>query len=59
MHYTVVESSDLQDLISQVNSHLADGWEPQGGVAVVYSPVSGSWYFYQALAAQTADDNEV
>jgi len=49
MEYRVIETNSLEDLHSRVNTLLVGGWEPQGGLCVVYSPNSGSWWFYQAL----------
>jgi hypothetical protein len=49
MEYRVIETNSLEELNSRVNTLLVGGWEPQGGVCVVYSPNSGSWWFYQAL----------
>ncbi len=33
MEYTVIETDDRKELISKVNEHIRDGWQPQGGVA--------------------------
>jgi len=33
MEYFVIESSNLADLISQINKYLAAGWRPKGGIA--------------------------
>ena len=47
MKYKIIESSYLFDLEDKVNKHLEDGWEPQGGVALL--PFGFSDRFVQAL----------
>jgi hypothetical protein len=49
MEYRVIETNSLDELHSRINTLLVGGWEPQGGVCVVYSPNSGNWWYYQAL----------
>jgi hypothetical protein len=50
MEYQVVEAhGDVQKLQVAVNELIQDGWEPQGGVAVGYSPQSMTWWYYQAM----------
>jgi hypothetical protein len=34
MYYTVIESNELDDLISEVNTSIENGWQPLGGVSV-------------------------
>jgi hypothetical protein len=43
MEYQIVKCSELQDLVTVVNKHIADGWRPIGGVTFypVYSDNSG------------------
>ena len=33
--YTIVEASTVAALVSEVNYHIARGWKPIGGVAVL------------------------
>jgi len=50
--YQVVETNGvhgLTDLVTQVNDLLAAGWEPTGGVYVVFSHVTKNWWYYQAM----------
>lgn len=43
--YTIVEGYTASECIKRVNQHIADGWEPLGGVAYGGS----DQYFYQAM----------
>lgn len=51
-NYTVLESTDLRQLIRDVKAYLDDGWEPLGGVSTV--PTGGPFLtggrFLQTLA---------
>jgi hypothetical protein len=50
MHYRVVEAKDTEELETQVNEMIRDGWTPLGGVSVVNSHAHAShWWFYQAM----------
>lgn len=54
MEYKVIEAQDdAQKLQEAVNQHIAEGWEPQGGVALGYSPNSLTWWYYQAMVRKT------
>lgn len=59
MEYKVIEvQQSATHLEQEVNRHLGERWVPLGGVAVIYSPASGVWYFYQALVRYpNAPDN--
>lgn len=47
MEYTVIESSNLSTLITEVNHYISDGWIPQGGICE--SGENGELLFFQAL----------
>jgi hypothetical protein len=49
MEYFVCEAQSPVALRDEVNRFLAKGWRPLGGVAVICSPNSGTWWYYQAL----------
>jgi Domain of unknown function (DUF1737) len=50
MEYKVIEAKDESTILQEaVNQHIQEGWAPIGGVAVVYSPDSLDWWFYQAM----------
>ena len=40
--YTVIKNLALPDLVNEVNQHIQDGWQPQGGVAKEHHQ---GWYF--------------
>jgi hypothetical protein len=46
--YRVAQDENYQQFLDEVNEALADGWEPQGGVAVRNQP-DGDPVLYQAL----------
>lgn len=33
--YTIIECSNLFDLVEQVNAMIEDGWQPLGGVVII------------------------
>jgi Domain of unknown function (DUF1737) len=50
MRYRVIEAKDVEGLEQDVNEHIAEGWQPLGGVAVVNSQANTyAWWFYQAM----------
>lgn len=49
MRYQVLECDGKEKLEREVNERLAQGWQVQGGVNIVYSPMSGSWRYCQAM----------
>jgi hypothetical protein len=55
VEYKVIEASgEVSKLEAEVNRHIQEGWVPVGGIAVVYSPNSGTWWFYQAMVSEPA-----
>lgn len=51
VEYTLVDSSDVTELIAKVNRLIDEGWRPQGGIAVAWFDVAGdltAWH-YQAM----------
>ena len=57
MRYRVIEAKDVEGLEQDVNEHLADGWQPLGGVAVVNSQANTyAWWFYQAMVRPDRDE---
>lgn len=55
--YCIVDNSDMASLAQLVNTRIAEGWVPIGGVCAVTSDFdwSGAWY-YQAMTL--ADDRK-
>jgi hypothetical protein len=50
VQYIVVEvREDVIAFQTTVNERIQDGWQPQGGMAVVYAPDTLEWWFYQAM----------
>jgi hypothetical protein len=50
MEYKILEADgEAQKLEEMVNSHIADGWEPIGGLCVVNSHSLNTWWYYQAM----------
>lgn len=47
MHYKVICSGKVEDLVERVAESLKGGWKCQGGVSVTCD--DGSDYFYQAM----------
>ena len=47
MKYTVIFHYNFRDFETGVNDAIKNGWEPQGGVAVFYTP--NSITYYQAM----------
>jgi hypothetical protein len=52
MRYRICEADNVPELVKLVNQSLDEGWEPQGGMSVAYSPGSMKWWFYQALVTR-------
>src|SRR5262245_18407786 len=56
VEYEVIESNkSAQKLESVVNERMEEGWEPVGGIAVVYAPQSMTWWYYQAMIKKPRD----
>jgi hypothetical protein len=50
MVYKLIEAKgDAAKLQDAVNELIQDGWQPLGGIPVVFSPNTGTWWFYQAM----------
>lgn len=49
MDYKVITSSDLDILVTSVNSSIKAGWVCQGGVAVTDSITGGYVVYHQAM----------
>jgi hypothetical protein len=47
MDYTVIRETNLEQLIKQVQEHIAGGWVPLGGVSA--SLAMGATLFCQAM----------
>ena len=45
MHYKVLSSQDVDELVKFVNDSVTDGWIPLGGIAVSIMNDSGVHYF--------------
>jgi len=59
MRYRLLEAKDVEGLEQEVNEHIADGWQPLGGVAVVNSQANTyAWWFYQAMVRPDGDPDE-
>lgn len=43
------DNSSLSSLSRQVEDFIEHGWEPQGGVAVMYDSRTDTTYVYQAM----------
>jgi hypothetical protein len=49
MPYRILEADSAERLQEQVNLYIYKGWRPIGGVSVVNSHATSSWWYYQAL----------
>lgn len=47
--YTILESTSLSHLIYQVNNHMKEGWELQGGVSTGKANRLNNNIFLQAM----------
>jgi Domain of unknown function (DUF1737) len=52
MHYHICEAQSAKALQEDVAHLIAKGWRPAGGVSVVNSHNSGTWWYYQAMVFQ-------
>jgi hypothetical protein len=48
MKYQIASATSLEELVKEINSALAKGWKPIGGVAVVVD-ADGTTRFLQAV----------
>lgn len=55
--YTLVRSSNSQELVDAVNKLIGEGWVPQGGVAVRPSTEYSDAIFIQALIKEVPNGN--
>lgn len=49
MEYQIIRSMDDEKLARKVNAAIAEGWVPQGGVAIGCMGPSGDIYYLQAM----------
>lgn len=49
MNYRIITSGTPGSLADHVNELIAEGWAPQGGISVAYSPGGGT-LFAQAMS---------
>jgi hypothetical protein len=54
MEYTIISEESVDKLIEEVNNYIANGWQPQGGVA--FGHASGSFFFLQAVVLEEEED---
>lgn len=47
MEYQLVHTSNAEEMAEIVNRYIAQGWRPQGGLAI-----GGYVYFYQAMVRE-------
>lgn len=61
MKYLVVEAASADELQSDVQAYIDEGWEPLGGLAVA-TYGAGTWWYYQAMIrpprARTTEKHE-
>ena len=54
-----MDLNNVEGLEQEVNEHLREGWDLQGGVCVVNSQANTyAWWFYQALVREDVDRSE-
>jgi Domain of unknown function (DUF1737) len=49
MRYLIIESQDATKMQTKVNQAIIEGWQPLGGLSVVNSISSGTWWYFQAV----------
>ena len=49
MKYQILYIGNTDNLTDLVNAAIAEGWRPQGGVAVIKQPNAGTYDFFQAM----------
>lgn len=49
MHYQICEAKSARVLQLEVTHLIGKGWRPIGGISVVTSPSTGTWWYYQAM----------
>jgi hypothetical protein len=57
-NYKICEAgghSGREELQSQVCDYIKQGWEPIGGVEVVWGHLDGKWWYYQAVIKREPD----
>jgi hypothetical protein len=52
--YQVIQDSDFESFVLSVDSHLKNGWEVCGGIAVTQDK-NGRDYFYQAITKEMTE----
>ena len=55
MLYWLCEADGANKLQEVVNQHIRKGWRPIGGIAVVQSQSTSSWWYYQAMVLVEGD----
>jgi hypothetical protein len=57
MEYLIIEDGDFRSFVSTINEYINNGWELQGGIAVITSMSQLSQYpvphYYQAVTKTT------
>lgn len=49
MDYIVASATGPVQLATDVLWWMEKGYKPQGGVAILSSPIAGAFYYYQAM----------
>lgn len=47
--YKILESDQADYLAENVQGHLAEGWEPAGGISVTSYGEEENWWYAQAM----------
>ena len=58
MSYWICEADGPVKLREQVNQYIEKGWRPLGGVAVVQSQATSTWWYYQAMILVGPNDKD-
>jgi hypothetical protein len=56
MEYHICEEKTAAALKAEVRRFISKGWKPTGGISVVNSMNSGTWWYYQAMVLLSPDD---
>lgn len=55
MDYYICEAKTTAELRDEVDRYMHKGWSPIGGVAVIQSASTATWWFYQAMVLKNPE----